>query len=165
MIVTVLAVLAFIGYRAVNRDDLEVKPERIDYLQTVATLQADGKRPVYPATLPDRWIATSVDVRPARGLDWGVGLLTGDEEFVGIRQSPGSLDDLLETYIDKDADEGDPVTLSGALTDRWRTFTDDGGDRGYAAVIGEDQVLVFGTAPDSQLRAVVESLTQDPVAG
>lgn len=163
MIVTVVAVLAFIGYRALNRDDLQITPERVDYLATVSTLQADGKRPIYPVALPDSWIATSVDVKPARTLDWGVGLLTADDEFVGIRQSAGSLDDLVETYVDEDADEGDQVTLSGALTDTWRTFTDAGGDRAYAAVVGDDQVLVFGSAPDAQLRAVVESLTQEPV--
>lgn len=164
MIVTVLAVLVFVGFRALNRDRLEVTPERVDYLATVSALQADGRQPVYPATLPKAWTPTSVDVSPAQGLDWGVGILTDDRRFAGVRQSSGSLRGLLHTYVDKEAAEGEPVTISGAIATSWRTFSDSGGDHAFAAVVGGDQVLVYGSASESQLRTVVLALTRDPLA-
>lgn len=165
MIVTVVAVLAFIGFRALNRDQLDLEPEPVDYLATVASLQADGRQPVYPAGLPDGWVATSVDVRPVQGLDWGVGILTDDDEFAGVRQTAGSLDDLLRTYVDKETTEGSAATIPDAIATRWRTYSDAGGDRAFVAEVGGDLVMVYGSASDEQLRTLIGELTQDAAAG
>jgi hypothetical protein len=166
LLATVLAVVGFVGFRALNRDDLEVRPEKVDYLATVEALQLDGSRPVYPAELPDGWLPTSVDVVPGTvALSWGIGILTDDDLFVGVRQSSQSLPDLLETYVDERAEEGDPVTIASPLATTWRSFSDAGGDHAYAAEVGDQWVLVFGSASEADLQAVVASLTTDPVAG
>lgn len=166
LLVTVLAVVGFVGFRALNRDDLEVRPEKVDYLATVRALQQDGARPVYPAKLPDGWLPTSVDVVPGTlTLTWGVGMLTGDDLFVGVRQSSQALPDLLETYVDKAPEEGDQVTIDSPLAASWRSFSDAGGDHAYAAQVDDQWVLVFGSASESDLQTVVAALTTDPVAG
>jgi hypothetical protein len=160
LIVTVLAVSAFVVFRAINRNDLQVRPERVDYLETVRVLQQDGAEPVYPARLPDGWVPTSVDLKPGLRLSWGVGIVVDDQNYVGVRQSSDSLGSLLETYVDEQPVEGDPATVESEVASRWRTFSDDGGDRAYAAEVAGQTVLVYGSAPDADLRTVIASLTR-----
>lgn len=162
LLVTVLAVVGFVGFRSLNRDDLQVKPEAVDYLETVEVLQGDGGRPVYPARLPEGWMATSVDVAPGTvSLAWGVGLLTDDREFIGVRQSGRPLAELLDTYVDEQTTQGEPVTIDSAVASTWDTFADAGGDRAYVAEVDGETVMVFGSASEEDLRTVVESLSTD----
>ncbi|HET7070318.1 MAG TPA: DUF4245 family protein, partial [Nocardioides sp.] len=60
LIVTLLVILAFVGFRALNRSDLDVKPEHVDYLAQVRYAQQAGSEVVYPARLPRGWYATNV---------------------------------------------------------------------------------------------------------
>ena len=52
MLVTLLAILAFVVFRACNRTDLEVGPDHVDYLAQVGYAQRSGADLVYPASLP-----------------------------------------------------------------------------------------------------------------
>ena len=53
LIVTLLVISAFVAFRALNRTDLDVKPERVDYLAQVRFAQQDAQGGtsdlVYPA--------------------------------------------------------------------------------------------------------------------
>ena len=109
LLVTVIAIGAFVAFRAVNRNDLDVEPETVDYLESVTNLQDSGREVAYPPTLPAGWRATSLDVVPGDRPAWGLGMLTDDGAFVGVRQEDEDADDLVETYVDKDAAEGDPL--------------------------------------------------------
>ena len=63
LIVTLLVISAFVAFRALNRTDLDVKPERVDYLAQVRFAQQDARGEadlVYPAGLPTGWYATKV---------------------------------------------------------------------------------------------------------
>lgn len=159
MIVTVVLVLAFVGFRAVFSKDLEVKPERVDYLSVVDAAQHGGFDLVYPAALPPGWTPTSVHYTPGSRPAWGVGILTDDGHFVGLRQEDSSLDDLLHTYVDADPAAGGSVDVSGSVAPTWRTFSDAGGDHAYAAEVGGDQVLVYGSASEADLRVLLQELT------
>lgn len=159
LVITLLVIGAFVAFRAVNRTELEVHPDPVDYRAAVVAVQEAGKRPVYPETLPAGWIATSVDIPRGEDLDWGMGMLTGDGRFVGLRQSPDSVTDLVEEYVDQDATEGEPTDLPGSLVTTWRSFGDTGGDRAYAAEIDGATVLVYGSAPDADLQAVIAALS------
>jgi hypothetical protein len=163
LIVLVLVVLAFIGFRGLFRDNEAVEPEPVDYLAVVGPAQEAGMRVVYPSSLPDGWIATSVDYDPGDRPDWGVGMLTDDGRFVGLRQADDDLDSLLDTYVDDNPDEGDVVTVEGAIVSEWQEWSDAGGDEAYAASVGEYEVLVYGSAPTEDLLTVVRSLTDAPV--
>ncbi len=162
MIVLVVLLTAFVVLRSLNRDDPEVRPEAVDYLETVRLAQAARSGGDLPAALPDGWLATRVDA----GAVWSISLLTDDGDFVGVKQvlEPGtSLDDLVETSVDEDAAEGEAVGVESVLAPRWRTFTDAGGDTAYAAEVAGEWVLVFGSAPADEVLDVAASLTDEAV--
>lgn len=168
IVITLLAIGGFVAVRAFVRDDIEQKPQAVDYLETVGLAQDAGREIVYPAALPQGWIATSVDFQPGQETTWGVGILTRAGTFVGVRQEDDSLDDLLATYVDDDPDEITELPaerFEGSVATQWQVFEDEGGDRAYAAEVGEDYVLVYGSAELLDLREVVDRLTTEPVAG
>lgn len=162
LVVSLAVILAFVAFRALTRDQVELKPEPVDYLGLAAEAQKVAPV-VYPAALPVDWTATSVDYEPGDPPAWGVGVLTADGSFVGVRQEAAPLEGLLDTYVDKHAEPGSPATVPGAIVETWQTWSDSGGDRAYVATVGEDQVLVYGNAKESDLMAFLTSLTTDPL--
>jgi len=165
LLVTVVVILGFVAFRALNRDQPDVKPSRVDYLAAVSAAQGAHADVVYPPRLPRGWMATSVDYVPAeRGHRpaWGIGMLTGSDHFVGVRQEDASLDDLLHTYVDENPTEGPTLTVPGSVARTWRSFSDSGGDHAYAAEVGHDNVLVYGSASTDDLRRVVDELSTAP---
>jgi hypothetical protein len=162
LLVLVLVIGAFLVFRSLSREDLEVEPERVDYREAVGFAQQAGWEVVYPDTVPDSWRATSVDSTP--GQVWGIGFLTPDG-FAGIAQRDESAKDLLETYVDEDPSERAPVEVKGSVAGSWQVYEDAGGDRAYLAELGEDRVLVYGSAPAADLERLVGSLTTRPLAG
>ena len=45
----------------------------------------------------------------------------------------------------------------------WQVFVDDGGDLAYAAQLGDQVVMVYGSAGEEDLRLVLDRLTTEPV--
>jgi hypothetical protein len=164
LIVLVVVVLAFVFFRGVFRDNGAVEVDPVDYLAVVGPAQQARMRVVYPPSLPSGWKATSVDFDPGERPAWGVGMLTDDGKFVGVRQEDSSLDSLLDANVDEDAVEGDTVTVEGAIVPEWQEWSDEGGDHAYAASVGDYEVLVFGTASTDDLLTIVRSLTDAPLA-
>lgn len=161
LIVTLLAIGAFVAFRALNRDELEVKPTAVDYLTSVGYAQDGGFDVVYPGSLPKGWIATSIDFVPGDRPAWGIGILTDDGRFVGLRQEDASLDDLLHTYVDKEPQDEPPVLVRDSVARKWQSFSDAGGDHAYAAEVGEDNVVVYGSADPADQRRLLELLTTE----
>jgi hypothetical protein len=165
LIVLVLVVLAFVFFRGAFRDNQAVEPDAVDYLAVVAPAQESGFDVVYPPSLPRGWTATSVDFAPGDRPAWGVGMLTDDGRFVGVRQEDADLAGLLEFYVDENAVEGDDVRVEGAIVPEWQEWSDDGGDHAFSATVGDYEVLVYGRASVDELLEVVRSLTDAPVTG
>jgi len=163
LVVTVLAVLAFVAFRAVTSEDLEVRPEPVDYLDTVELAQDSDLQIVYPPSLPDGWIATNVAVVPGERPAFGLSILTDDETFIGVRQEDDSLTDLLTTYVDEETSEEGPTKFDSPIATTWETYSDDGGDLAYATEIGDATLLVYGSADEDDLRLLLESLTTKPL--
>ena len=159
LIVTLLAIAAFVGVRAINRDPLEVEPEAVDYLPVVVEAQRVGLSPAYPPELPQGWLATSVELRPGESPSWALGMLTAEEEFAGLRQGGDTLDGLVRTYVDEDAVEGDAAEVDGALGGTWRTFSDAGGDLAFATELDGEPLLVYGSASEEDLTLLLSRLT------
>jgi hypothetical protein len=163
MVVTVVAVVAFILLRSLISADVEIEPENVDYLEKVEQAQGAGVEPVYPPALPEGWQATGAELTPGQPPGFGLTLLTDDEKFVGLRQENDSTDDLLDEYVDDGADEGDPFEVTGSVAPTWETYSDTGGDLAYAAEVGDTIVLVYGSADRADIEALVGSLTTRPL--
>jgi hypothetical protein len=165
ILVTLVAIGGFVALRELTRNDLEVEPEPVDYLSAVEFAQQEGAELVYPPSLPDGWIATSVEITPGEEPVWRLGVLTDQERFVGLRQDNDSLDDMLEAYVDEDVDELEPERLDSPVAPEWRVFEDEGGDVAFAAEVGDQVVLVYGSAGADDVRRFAESLTTEPRGG
>ena len=159
MIVLVLFTLVFVGFRALTRDNPDVKPSRVDYLGAVQGAQATGYDVAYPASLPKGWIADSVQVQPGRRGSWSLGMLTASGKFAGVHQEDADLTDLLHTYVDENPSEGRATTIASPVGDRWRTFSDSGGDHAFATERGHQWILVYGSASTTDLRWLAAHLT------
>jgi hypothetical protein len=159
LLVTLLAILAFVAFRACTRTDLEVKPDHADYLAEVGFAQRSGADVVYPASLPSGWYATSVDFAAGARPTLGISLLTAANEYAGLRQSPLSAAQLLTTYVDAHPTAGAPVTLDSGIVRHWDTWTDSGGDTALVARWHQETLMVFGSASQADLETLAGSLT------
>jgi hypothetical protein len=158
LVVTLVVITAFVVFRALNRDDLDVRPEPVDYLGSVKYIRQSGGSGVYPRTLPSGWVATSASYSPGRNPEWDLGVLTPKDKFVGLHLEDTSVEELVSDYVDKDAIEGDPIQLTSDVATTWRTFTDSGGDYALAAEIADQTLVVFGSADPSEIRDYTASL-------
>jgi len=163
LVVTLLVIGAFVAFRAVNRDELEVRPQSIDYLEQAGLAQEAGLDVVYPSDLPDGWQATNVEVVPGKRPVWAISLLTDDQRYIGIRQEDDQLEDLLATYVDENVTTLPGVRVDDSVARQWQAFGDDGGDLAYAAEVADEVVMVYGSAGEQDLRLVLDRLTTKPV--
>ena len=87
-------------------------------------------------------------------------MLTDDGDFVGIRQQDASVDDLVEQYVDEEAEAGDDASVTSDITDTWQTWSDSGGDHGFSTEVGDEAVLVYGSAPVEDIETYLGLLTR-----
>lgn len=161
LIVTILFVLAFVGWRALFRDDVDSVAPTVDWQESVELADGAGLGVVRPSELPAGWQATSVDLVAAGDEPrWGLGVLTADGDFVGVRQEDASVDDLVRRYVDEEPDEGDEVTVQSDVASTWQTWSDDGGDHGYSTELGDESLLVYGSAPAEEIETFIRLLTR-----
>lgn len=174
LLVTVLVVVGYVGLRALNRDELDVRPEPVDYAEAVAAAQEAGFTLVYPQRLPDGWIATRLHFERGDRPAWGIDMLTDDGSFVGLRQEDADVDDLLETYVDERPEEGEEVALDSAVAGSWQTWSDEGGDHAFSTEVPsiqgpagsaaeEDTLLVYGSASEQDQVELIGVLVTDPL--
>ena len=170
MIVLVAAVVGFWALNNAFHKHPEGGAVAVDYRKAVSELQ-EAKAPlqvVYPRTLPSGWTVTSADYTPQSGLgtapSWSLGAVTDDDTFVGLRLESAPLASLLSTYVDKDSEKGDPTTIETEFGDSWATYTDRGGDTGYARTVGDHVLLVYGSADKADFTAFMQSLTAKRLA-
>lgn len=165
MIVLVLVVFAIIAFRGAFRDTPEYEPEPVEYLALVESIQVGGLTPVYPAQLPAGWFVKQATFEPGERPVFDLAMTTAGDDFAGLHQEDEDVDELVRTYVGTDATEGDPVTLDGEITSQWQTFTDPGGDTAFATEVGDETLLVWGSAPAEDLEDLVASLTTAPLGG
>jgi len=161
LIVTILFVLAFVGWRALFRDDVDAAAPTVDWQESVVLADDAGLAVVRPSELPEGWQATSVDlVAVGDNPRWGLGVLTDDGDFIGIRQQGASEDDLARLYVDEEPVEGDEVSLASDVASTWQTWSDDRGDHGYSTELGDEALLVYGSAPVEQIEDYIGLLAR-----
>jgi hypothetical protein len=160
LIVTVVFVLAFVAWRALFRGDVDEKPVAVDWQDSVTLAEQANLQVVHPRELPSGWTATSVDLAAGDDPRWGLGVLTAEGDFIGIRQQDSSVDDLVDQYVDEKAEAGDDASVASEVSDTWQTFSDDGGDHGYATELGDESLLVYGSAPVAEIETYLGLLTR-----
>lgn len=161
LLVTVVAVTAFAGLRALLLPDAARDQPGVDWEAQVRAGRADGKLLVAaPASLPEGWRATTAAYTTGSDPAWQLGLLTGDESYVGVYERVDSVEDLVEEHVDEDAEQGDEIEIAG---ETWQVWTDRSGD--YAVtreldepVGGTGALLVVGDAEESEVRDLAGSL-------
>jgi hypothetical protein len=165
LLLTLLFVIGFVLFRGCNRANPDVRPDHIDYRAQVGFAQQAGAALVYPSRLPTGWFATRVDYEPGARPELGISFLTPDQsQYVGIRQSPRNIPELLATYVNAQPTAGPSVTVDGGVVGRWATWTDSSGDTALTARWHHESLLVFGTVARADLEQLAASLTDAPLA-
>ena len=157
MIVLVAVSVTFVLVRDLTRDEQSSRMPAIDYARDAEFAEGEaGFEVLSPATLPDGWRATTARYVAGANERWHLGLLTDDDRYVGLEQSAGSAESMVETHVDAEAVPGDPVSVAG---EDWSTWTDDGGDLALVREQGGATTLVVGhEVPSEDLVAFVDSL-------
>ena len=170
MVVTVLFVGAYVGFRALTRDQPELEPD-VDYASCVAYLQEADVSVVYPKELSSGWRANVIHYAPGNPPGWRIGLVTDQDEFVGVVQQEEDVDDLLTQYVDESPRQGDDASPENGLgATSWQTWSDAGGDHAFSTELSSgplagQTLLVYGSAPVADQETVLRALTLDPVSG
>lgn len=158
------------GWYLLGRPDESVRPiatvKTADWHGWVNAGRKDGKLITFaPQRVPDGWRVTSANYQTGVAPHWHLGLLT-PSDYVGLEESRDTTEHVVQQFVDENAVQGKDVTVDGTT---WQTWTDSGGDyaliRTVAAPDGEQQrVLVYGSAPDQDIRDYAGSLSADPVS-
>ena len=157
MVVLVAVVVGFVVFRDANRSDPADPVRAVDYSRDADFARGQASFDlVAPPSLPEGWRATTVEYVPGPQDRWHLGMLTGQDRYVGLEQSADSVETMLETHVDATTDEGEPVLVDGV---RWSTYTDVGGDLALVRRVDGTTTLVVGhEVPESDLVDFAASL-------
>ena len=148
-------VLGFVGYQALVRDDVDAAP-MVDYTTAAAAARVDAPFEVLaPEQLPAGWRATSARYTREPTAHWHLGVLTDEDDYVGLEQIVDDADDALAAFSADTSAVG-----STAITgQRWQVWADASGtETTLVRSSGELSILVTGTAPRDVLVGFIESL-------
>lgn len=156
LVLVVIAVAMVLVTDAQNARTMPQPAPSVDYGQTLAYARktADFKL-LAPPRLPSGWRATSAGFMDQAGQSWHLGLLTPDEQYVGIEQSALPVSSMVEQYVDQNAVQGSSVQVAGHT---WSTWTDSRGDTALVRVDKGMTTLVVGTVGRDRLVRFVTSL-------
>ena len=161
LVVTVVAVAAFAGFRALTNSPPATPVTTVDYATAVKGARADHELMVLaPPRLPAGWKATSVSYLTGMSPSWHLGMLTDTGHYVGVEEARTTIAELAQQYVDPNATRGKDVQIGGST---WQTWTDTGGDYAVARSLTArgtpvESWLVVGTAPQAQVQALAASL-------
>ncbi|CAN5857244.1 hypothetical protein BH20ACT6_BH20ACT6_10940 [soil metagenome] len=148
-----IVVVAWLG--GLFRPDTAVEPVPVDYLAVAATARDEaGFTLVVPDELPDGWRATSARWEPAEAR-WHLGVLTADDEYVGLEQVSGDAATARAAYA-PDATEAGAVNVAGRP---WLRLVEE--ETGAVALLDERRastLVVTGSAPEPTLTGFAERL-------
>ncbi|WP_437584532.1 DUF4245 domain-containing protein [Paramicrobacterium sp. CJ85] len=149
----------------VPRSDTSYLPD-VDYHEAAQQAQASLDVTIMDPKLPDGWTSNAATLSTAeepRISDWYIGLITPDEQYIGIRQgfdadATWQSQQLKGTFADT------TVTIDGV---EWTVYdnrdaakTDDLGNVEYALATesGSSTVIIYGTAKDKDFHTVAEAI-------
>lgn len=163
LVVTVAVVGGLLWFLGLFRADVEIDPQEIDHLAIAGEAQDAGLEPVYPESLPEDWTATAYDVMGGEKPTFEIRMLTEDDEFVGIHQESAPASELLREYVDEETSPLDIYSTRGSVARAWQGYEDAGGDAAYAAEVGRQTVLVYGSVSPEELQELIGRLSTAPL--
>ncbi|GAA3532856.1 hypothetical protein AFL01nite_19090 [Aeromicrobium flavum] len=138
---------------------LTVTPENptseVDWRAAAGVVESRaGFVPLVPAEVPDRWRATRAELIDGR---WQLNLVTGDDEYVGLSQRRGDAQGLGTLVEDRapGGEEAGTVKIAGRA---WQVRTGPEDTTTFAGLVGEEAVVVTGSAERDVLEDYVASL-------
>jgi len=161
MVVVLLFVLAFVIFRALNRDNSTIHPEAVDYQPIAAAGRADGRIDVWaPKTLPKGWAATAARYDTGANPHWHLSASDG-KHYLGIEEGIDGLAAELQRATQGTLVPAGSVEISGVT---WSVYTDSQGDYAVARAMPSktprypETLVVVGTTPPAEVRAYAASL-------
>jgi hypothetical protein len=160
MVVFGALILALYGIGQLFTSTPETVVKAIDYEEVVAQARPAATFPLAaPADLPDGWRATSARFQ-ANG--WHLGVLTDDDDYVGLEQLTASADRAVDRFAEDSKDDG-TAEVAG---ETWTVRTGPEGRVTYVRNADGLTTLVNSTAPRSVVEDYIESLDySSPAAG
>jgi len=108
-----------------------------------------------PAGLDAGWRATSVELQETgRSVQWHLGFLTPEDEYVGLEQFDGDADVLTDQHLDGLQRAGS-TRIAG---EKWAVFTGAGSDQALLRTHDGVLTVVVGTAGLDQLEQFAAAL-------
>ena len=162
MAIVVLFVLAFVIFRAVNRDNSKVTPAHVDYQAVAVAARSAGRLDVWaPSSLPAGWYASAARYDAGSNPHWHLSATDG-KHYLGIEEGIDGLAAELSQALQGTAVSAGKVQIGDVL---WTVYTDSQGDyalaRSMAAKIPRypETIVVVGTTSPVNVRAYAASLT------
>jgi hypothetical protein len=156
MVVLLLVIGAFVGFRALNRSDPAKPVSAVDYITPAKFARQAATFPLLaPRRLPPGWIATSVRFQDGRPQSWHLGCLTDQRRYVGLEQSDSPPVSMLKEFVGDGAQQGADVPVAGRT---WQTWTTPDQDRALVRHSHRLTTVVVGRVPQSTLETFVRTL-------
>jgi hypothetical protein len=156
MLVLVLVVGAFVVFRETTRDEPANPVEAVDFKRPAqfARDEADFAL-VAPQKLPEGWMATSVRFTQGDEQAWHLGMLTDERRYIGLEQSNRTVDDMVEDFVDEEAEQGEDITVDG---ETWESYTDAGDDLALVRESDDVTTVVVGRVSQETLEELIATL-------
>ncbi|GAC1382416.1 MAG: hypothetical protein NVSMB48_12780 [Marmoricola sp.] len=162
MVIVILFVLAFVIFRALNRDNSAVTPQHVNYLPQAAAARSAERLDVWaPPTLPVGWYATAARYDGGINPHWHLSATDG-KHYLGIEEGLDGLDAELHLALQGTPISAGKVEINGVV---WTVYTDSQGDYALGRSMPSktprypEAIVVVGTTPPAAVRAYAASLT------
>lgn len=156
--IAVLGILiaAVAGFTAFLRDEPpDPAAADVDYRTIVAEARDALRYDLFaPDELPEGWQANNARVEPGEPPGWHLGVLTADDDYIGLEQQQASVGDMVAQHSDGSRPAG-AAQIGGR---EWQVRDDPDGDTTYVSSAGGVTVLVTGDAPAEQIESYIGSL-------
>lgn len=156
--ILVLAVAGFVAFRGAFRDNEPTQVRAVDVAAVVpAATSTLGFSPHRPQPLPSGWVATSVDWSASA---WHIGLLTGDQRYVGVEEGSNPAAEMAAEFVAEDARVVETVRLAGPEGPApWTLWEGGDGDVGVTREVEGRTVLVVTSGSRAELETLVATLS------
>lgn len=155
-------VLAFVVFRAVNRDNSGVVTTPVDYHPIVKSVRSDNRLEGWaPATLPAGWHATAARYSPGTNPDWHLSISDGNRYMV-VEEGVDSREAVMGQAMQGSGTPAGNVTIQGVT---WTAYTYSYGGYALARTMPSktprypEWLVVGGSTSPEQVRAFAGSLS------